>query len=64
MAARIDHGFLRVPVAKISGGMIEAVEEILDRGLIVAGTPSGLHAPGAARRVERRPVAAQRGFPG
>jgi transcription-repair coupling factor (superfamily II helicase) len=63
MAARIDHGNLRVPIARVLPNVVDAAEEILDRGLVVSGTPANGRIQTPPRQDERRPVTAQRGFP-
>ncbi len=64
MAARIDRGNLRVPIARVQPTAVEVVEEILDRGLALAGSDGEERDPQAAlRRGGLRAVTAPRGFP-
>jgi transcription-repair coupling factor (superfamily II helicase) len=64
MAARIDRGNLRVPIARVLPDAVDAAEEILDRGIAVSGSVVHASASGNGRQQSaRRPVSAQRGLP-
>jgi transcription-repair coupling factor (superfamily II helicase) len=61
--ARIDHGVLRVPVARLATNAAADVEEILDRAIDLAEKNAGLLPAAAASGSRRTAAHAPRGFP-